>query len=187
MTHGDSRTRRQRPHAPRGVCIGVGAVLSATGGTLLTVAAAGVLGGGALVTTAFAGGRPHAAIELAARPATGAIPPPVAVPAPVAPASVPPVTGGHVESAAHETAPVTAVVASAPAPPPPPVTAAPPPPPPAPARARAIAIPVTGAAGRAAPLTGAGLLGGGVLLLLRSLRRPSRRPQPFDDAIPAYW
>jgi hypothetical protein len=56
-------------------------------------------------------------------------------------------------------------------------------------RARAIAIPVTGAAAGAAPLSGAALLGGGAVLLVRSLRRPSRRPltQPFDDAIPAYW
>ena len=63
MTHGDSRSRRQRPLAPRGVCIGAGAVLSATGGTLLSVAAAAVLGGGALVTTVQAGGRPHAALQ----------------------------------------------------------------------------------------------------------------------------
>jgi hypothetical protein len=45
---------------------------------------------------------------------------------------------------------------------------------------------VTGAAG-AAPLTGAALLGSGALLLVRSLRCPARRPQPFDDALPAYW
>jgi hypothetical protein len=51
---------------------------------------------------------------------------------------------------------------------------------------RAIAIPVTGAGGAAAPLGGALLLGGGGLLA-RSLRRPSRRPRPFDDTLPAHW
>jgi hypothetical protein len=70
------------------------------------------------------------------------------------------------------------------------VIAAPPPPAPAavpaPPRHRAIAIPVTGGAG-AAPLTGAALLGGGALLLVRSLRRPPQRPQPFDDTLPAHW
>ncbi len=199
MTNGARRPRRQRPLAPRGVCIGVGAVLSATGGTLLTVAAAGVLGGGALVTTAFAGGPPHAAVQSVARPAHVAVPlpaPPAPAAAPaqnppvVAPAANPPAVGGASDHGGSGSARVTA---SAPAPAPAaPITAAPPPappvtaapPPPAHSAARAIAIPVTGAAG-GRRATGTALLGAGALLIAGSLRRrPRRPPRPFDDEPP---
>jgi len=188
MTHGDSHSRRQRPLAPRGVCIGVGAVLSAAGGTLLSVAAAGVLGGGALVTTVLAGGRPNAAVQSVAQPAHVNPPPPAPAARAAAPASIPPSTGASVTSA------VSAPAAPAPAPPPPapppppqapPVTAAPPPPHAARA-ARAVAVPTTGAAAGTEPLAGAALLGAGAVLILGSLRRPApRRPLAFDDELPA--
>ncbi len=205
MTNGTRRPRRQRPPAPRGVLIGVGAVLSATGGTLLTVAAAGILGGGALVTTAFAGGPPHAAVQAVARPAHVALPapnppaPPAVAPAanppaaaPVAnPPANPPAVGGSSDHGGSGSAPLTA---SAPARTPvPPVTAAAPPAPAPrlhPAAVRAIAVPVTGAAGGAASVTGLTLLGAGTLLILNSLgglRRRPPGPRPFDDELPPYW
>lgn len=200
MTNGARRPRRPRPPAPRRVLIGVGAVLSAAGGTLLTVAAAGILGGGALVTTAFAGGPPHSAVQAVVRPAHIALPapnPPAPAVAPVAnppavapvanPPANPPAVGGASEHGGRGSSPV---IASAPQPPPaPPVTAAPPPAPAPrghPAAVRAIAVPTTGVAG-VAPLTGVTLLGAGILLIAGSLRQRPSGPRPFDDELPSYW
>jgi hypothetical protein len=198
MRNGDSRVRRHRSITPRAARIWVGAVLSAAGGTVLTVAAAGVLGGGALVTTAFAGGRPLGAAQPLAQPAHVApaalpAPPPPAPPPPANPVSTSVAPPGRVAAGPPEP-PVTVSAPPPPAAPPPPPAAAPPPPPPAvfhsaraPGRAPAVTIPQTGAASDGAPLAGAALLGLGGIILGSSLPRRRPRVPLFDDELPGHW